>query len=105
MLWARSSTPAFKSGVFFRTANRAVPIPGDSITAEQSLGAQVSAEIAPGVWFLEGCREMTIFSEHYDFTITLLQLGRQTGQFQKDDSVDDPEDLGRLIRRNHGLDS
>ena len=28
----------------------------------------------PGVWFAEEAREMTVFSEQYDFTITLLLL-------------------------------
>ena len=42
-----------------------------------STGAQPGTvkQIVPGVWFREEVREMTIFSEQYDFTITLLLVG------------------------------
>jgi uncharacterized protein DUF955 len=106
MLWARSSTPALKSGVFFRTANRAVPVPDGSLIMQQPLDEddRAGVDMEPGVWFEESCREMTIFSEHYDFTISLLQLGRQTTPTPDFEKVEEEaEDLGELIRRNHHL--
>jgi hypothetical protein len=106
MLWARSSTPAFKSGLFFRTSNRAVPIPDGSLTAQQPSDehSRAGVDIGPGVWFSEPCREMRIFSEHYDFTISLLQLGRQyRSSLDFEITEDDTEDLGQLLRRKHGL--
>jgi hypothetical protein len=106
ILWARSSAPAFKSGVFFRTANRAVPIPDGSLIVQQPSDedCRVGVDIEPGVWFEEPCREMTIFSEQYDFTISLLQLGRHTRQIPEfEKAEEDDVDLGEIIRKNHGL--
>jgi hypothetical protein len=106
MLWARSSTPAFRTGAYIKTAGRVVPIPNESLAAQpqDDEDSRTGVSIRPGVWFLDGCHEMTIFSENYDFTISLLQLQHKSGSaIDFDDREGEDEDLGQLIRRNHGL--
>lgn len=105
ILWARSSEPALKTGAFIRTAGRAVPIPENSIAARPSgaVGSRDGVELPAGVWFPEPCREMTIFSENYDFTVSLLQLENESRRRYSDDDEEEVQDLGALIRRNHGL--
>tara|TARA_R110002049_G_scaffold138614_6_gene298806 strand:+ start:10551 stop:11360 length:810 start_codon:yes stop_codon:yes gene_type:complete len=77
ILWARSSKPAFRTGVYFKTSNRPpIPVPARSLAsglitlASQRQGIQ----LPPNVWFGESCDEMVVFSELYDFTISVLQL-------------------------------
>ena len=77
ILWARSSKPAFRSGIFFKTSNRPpIPVPENSlaaglITNENQLQG---IKLPTGVWFEESCEEMVIFTELYNFTISVLQL-------------------------------
>jgi hypothetical protein len=74
ILWSRASDAAFKTGTFFRTSGAPVEIPEASLAATQDRALDGRSGILhrPGVWFDEEVREMTIFSEQYDFTITLL---------------------------------
>ena len=76
ILWSRASEPAAKTGAVFRTAGGPIEIPSASLAATQDLlvDGRTGVLHGPGVWFGEELREMTIFSEQYDFTITLLLL-------------------------------
>jgi hypothetical protein len=76
ILWSRASDRALKTGAFFRTSGAPVPIPAPSLAAtrDQSVDGRSGVFHRPGVWLPEEVREMTIFSEQYDFTITLLLL-------------------------------
>ena len=76
VLWSRSSDTALKTGAFFRTSGAPVEIPAASLAAtrDQLVDGRAGVLHGPGVWFAEDVREMTIFSEQYDFTITLLLL-------------------------------
>jgi hypothetical protein len=76
VLWSRSSDMALKTGAFFRTSGAPVEIPAASLAATQDQLADGRAGVlhGPGVWFGEEVREMTMFSEQYDFTVTLLLL-------------------------------
>jgi IrrE N-terminal-like domain len=76
VLWARSSTPALKTGAYFRTSAGPIEIPGASLAARQDLlvDGRTGVEHGAGVWLREPVREMTIFSEQYDFVISLLLL-------------------------------
>jgi hypothetical protein len=77
VLWSRSSDKALKTGAFFRTAGGPpVEIPATSLAAtrDQLIDGRTGILHPPGVWFSEEVREMTIFSEQYDFTISLLLL-------------------------------
>jgi IrrE N-terminal-like domain len=76
ILWSRASEPAAKTGAVFRTSSGPIEIPPASLAATQDLLIDGRAGVlhGPGVWFGEEVREMTIFSEQYDFTVTLLLL-------------------------------
>jgi hypothetical protein len=104
ILWSRSSPAALRTGAFFRTAGRVVPIPGGSVAARelQIESPREGTDLPAGVWFAEPCKEMTIFSENYDFAVSLLQLPNEYTYALGDDE-DQSEDLSSIIRRNHGL--
>ncbi len=77
ILWARSSEPAFRSGIYFKTSNRPpIPVPENSLAAGliTNENQRQGIELPTGVWFEENCEEMVIFSELYNFTISVLQL-------------------------------
>jgi hypothetical protein len=78
ILWARSSKSAFRSRIFFKTVNRPpIPVPANSLASGQLTTARQSVGVSmpEGVWFKdESCEEMVIFSERYDFVISVLQL-------------------------------
>ena len=74
---SRASDPAWKTGAFFRTSGRPVHSPGGSLAAQGESGAdgRDGIDLPPGVWFRnEEAREMVVFSEQYDFVISLLLL-------------------------------
>lgn len=105
ILWARSSQRALMTGAFFRTSRGPIQIPQGSIAGRQITidSPRAGADLPAGVWFQEPCREMTIFSENYDFTISLLQLQNDGGRQYSDDDKEEEDDLVDRIRRNHGL--
>ena len=76
ILWSRASDMALKTGAFFRTSDGPIEIPAASLAAtqDQLVDGRAGLQHGPGVWFAEPLREMTIFSEQYDFTISLLLL-------------------------------
>ena len=83
-LWARSSESALKTGAFLKTSGLVVPVPQKSVAARPVAiaDARLGVELPSGVWFKESCREMSVVSENYDFTISLLQLsGSGDGRF------------------------
>jgi hypothetical protein len=91
ILWARSSTPALKTGAFFRTSGRTIAVPGNSLAARQDMlvDGRAGIKLPAGVWLPENVREMTIFAEQYDFAITLLLLEDRDYTVQLDG---DPEE-------------
>lgn len=107
VLWARSSKNALKTGAFIRTSRGPVAVPEGSIAARSNAveSPRDGTELPAGVWFNEPCREMAVFSEQYDFAISVLQLPNDDGRprSEKDEDEDDDEDLVDRIRRNHGL--
>lgn len=76
ILWSRASEPAAKTGTVFRTSGAPIEIPPQSIAAtqDQLVDGRAGVSHGPGVWLGEDVREMTIFAEQYDFTISLLLL-------------------------------
>jgi hypothetical protein len=79
ILWSRASETALRTGAFFRTSGGPIEIPSTSLAAtqDQLVDARAGLQHGPSVWFPEPSHEMTIFSEQYDFTITLLLLENQ----------------------------
>ena len=92
ILWSRASEAAAKSGAVFRTSGRPIEIPVQSlaVTQDQLVDGRAGVLHGPGVWFGEEVREMTIFSEQYDFTISLLLLEDRDGYvpLEQDDEID-----------------
>jgi len=83
ILWSWSSDRALKTGAFFRTSGPPIEIPAASHAATQDhlVDGRTGIAHGPGVWFAEPVREMTVFAEKYDFTITLLLLENRDRNF------------------------
>lgn len=106
VLWARSSESALKSGAYLKTSALVVPVPDKSVAARIgtfAADARLGVDLPPGVWFRDACREMSIVSENYDFTISLIHLEAWSGRMSGADEEAEPETLDVTIRRRHGL--
>ncbi len=104
ILWARSSKSALKSDAFFRTANTApVSIPTASLAAQRNLidGSKGVADLDRRVWFQEPCREEVLFSDHYDFTISILHLDDSVSRFSMDEEGEE-DTYDRMMSRTPG---
>jgi IrrE N-terminal-like domain len=83
ILWARSSATALKTGAFFRTSAGPIAIPATSLAAQRLTSEKhTTKEHELGVWFPEPLTEMTVFSEQYDFAISLLLFSNDPPAFQ-----------------------
>lgn len=98
-LWARSSRNALKTGAFFRTSRGPIEIPmaSHAATLDPSVDGRLGVRHDPGVWFPEPVREMTIFSEQYDFVISLLLLEDVHGYRYEEEETSDIYD--RFVAR------
>lgn len=107
ILWARSSKAAYKSGVYIKTSGLVVPVPDNSVAARPDafVDARMGVNHPPGIWFSEACQEMSIVSENYDFTLSLIQLTPGSGyhSFDANDDEEDCETLADKIEHIHGL--
>lgn len=99
ILWARSSQSALKSGAFFRTHNRVVSVPTDSLAASDDSGPpeRQGIELAARVWFPQepremSLREMKIVSDRYEQTMSLLIFPSAEPRWMRD--ADKEEGLG-----------
>ena len=76
ILWARSSQPAFKSGVYIKTVGcPPVAVPEKSLANQRSTlsDSKVETQHPEGVWRKdEPVKELTVFSDKFDLVITLL---------------------------------
>lgn len=93
ILWARSSKPALKSGLYFKTRDRPpIEIPRNALAADIKAlnGTSLIRELADDAWFNEPCTEQVIVSEQYDFTLSLLHFATAKGYNSKD--MDEPTD-------------
>ncbi len=83
ILWSRSSTPALKTGAYFRTSAGPIAIPVASLAAQRlNADSRGTKDHGAGIWFSEPVSEMTIFSEQYDFVISLLLLPNDPPPFE-----------------------
>lgn len=77
ILWSEASPAAHRSGRFFQSRRQAIEIPADSLAARPELTAypREGVPLPRGTWFPdEETVEMAIYSEQYDFTLSLLEL-------------------------------
>jgi len=98
ILWARSSTPALKTGAFFRTSAGPIEIPSASLPVTQDLlvDGRASIDHGEGIWFREPVREMTVFAEQYDFAISLLLLN-DAAPFVSFDEESEPDTYDKMV--------
>jgi len=92
ILWARSSAAALRTGAYFKTVNvPPVPIPVQSLAAQRHLlgGNKGIASLDAGTWLREPCEEMVLFSDQYDFTISLLHFREAPSRFELDEEAED----------------
>ena len=101
ILWARSSGPAFKTGAFFKTADRPpIPVPSKSLAAQREAAEKNNRvlEIDTGIWLKEPCEEMVLFADQYNFTISLLHLDEATSDFESNEK-NEPDAYDRIASR------
>jgi hypothetical protein len=94
ILWAKPSESALKSGIFFRTSKGPIEIPSQSHAARQDMlvDGRTGVVHPSGIWFREPVQEMTVFSEQYDFVISLLTLEDRDRHELSDEPVEDSYD-------------
>jgi len=100
ILWSRASEAAAKSGAVFRTSGGPIEVPSQSLVAtqDQLVDGRNGIQHDLGVWFDEPVREMTIFSEQYDFAVTLL-LMEDRDRYFRHEAEDEPDVYDRFAGR------
>tara|TARA_R110002072_G_scaffold5527_1_gene35275 strand:- start:1175 stop:1993 length:819 start_codon:yes stop_codon:yes gene_type:complete len=77
LLWAKSSSEAYRNGYFLRSKQQIIPVPNGSLTHEltkhgtQRLEGTHSKETRWGDW---RCLEHCLLSDQYDFAMTILHI-------------------------------
>ncbi|WP_138511455.1 ImmA/IrrE family metallo-endopeptidase [Maricaulis alexandrii] len=104
VLWAKPSRPALRSRLYIKTRGvPPVPLPESSPAADRAvvIDQTTSMAHAPGVWFpKEGCEELVLFADRFDFALSLLHFGDEPrGGF--DEEADD--DDARLLASDQGM--
>lgn len=100
ILWARSSNSARRSGAYYRTANQPpIEVPSQSLAALQNEvdieQARKGVAFDSNVWFREPSEEIAIFSEQYDFTISIVHLERSV-RYEDADFREDSAPLNKF---------
>jgi len=101
--WARSSRSALKSGLYIKTRSKPpIEMPGRSLAQNRSIisGNTGNVEHENRTWFNEPCQEHVLFSDQYDFTISLLHFDDNTVQLETELEQEDTYD--RMINRALG---
>ena len=92
VLWARSSKRAFRTGLYIKTAGRPpVPVPPSALACRQHEldGGRGSTSHSPGVWFPEECEELVLYSDQYDFAVSLLHFSNAVESFERDEETEE----------------
>lgn len=104
ILWARSSEPALKSGLYFKTRNRPpIETPTKSLASDtnHSSGTSSICEYDADVWLRQPCTEQVIVSEQYDFKLSLLHFPDSDHELELlEEPIEDTTD--RIRRRMSG---
>lgn len=88
-LWAKSSEPALKSGLYIWTKKDMFELPQLSATVRQDFDASSGVKHPPDVWFDEPATEMCFRSDRYDQEITLLHFGSLGPREQSEELIED----------------
>ena len=104
MLWAKSNESAFKSGAYFATRKRTIPVPRASLVySDNCSGAAQSQSIQAKVWFPREpayveLTEMSKIAGNYDYTLSLLLMPEaEWRQPQHDDGEPEEDTYDRFI--------
>lgn len=93
ILWARSSTPAFKSGAYIKSSvSPPVPVPDESpiVLHSMTLGLLPAIQHPERIWLSEPVEEHALVSKRYDLGLSLLLLGN-LGPIAQVDEADAPD--------------
>lgn len=92
--WAKTSTPALKSGRYIRTRDTVFELPPAPTAATGDFRHETAQGIEQpaGIWFPEPVTEMCIRSDRYDLEMTLLHLPRQAPVHQDEEDEEDTFD-------------
>ncbi|MER8803236.1 ImmA/IrrE family metallo-endopeptidase [Mesorhizobium sp. M0998] len=103
ILWARSSDAAWRSGAYFKTSAGPIEIPAAALPSRPELlvDGRGSIEHPHSVWLREPVREMTVFAEYYDFSLSLLLLedGRPVSYEEAEPELDTYDKFVPAARR------
>ena len=104
VLWSRSSRRALRTGRYFRTASGPpVPVPASSLAnAPIGTAGPTTVRHDTGVWFDEPCEEIALFSDRYDFAISLLHLEDAETDDQFEDEPDEIDTYEGILRKTPG---
>jgi len=104
MLWAKSNESAFKSGAYFATRKRTIPVPRASLVYSDNCSeAAQSQSIQAKVWFPREpayveLTEMSKIAGNYDYTLSLLLMPEaEWRQPQHDDEEPEEDTFDRFI--------
>jgi len=97
--WAKTSTPAFKSGRYIKTRDTMFNLPqlATAVTKNYCDETALGIAQAAGVWFPEPVTEMCIRSDRYDQEMTILHL-KPSGQVHHDEEIEE-DTYDRFVRR------
>lgn len=104
ILWARSSKPAHRTGAYFRTAHvPPIEIPSQSLAAQRHkvAGSKGAVDHDAVVWLQEPCQEVVLFSDQYNFTMSLLHFTQHNCRFEMGDELGD-DAFDRMASRTPG---
>lgn len=90
--WCHRSAAATRARIFFPSG---MELPKGSLAAAKfNLAPADGVELAPGVWWSRGVRELVIFADHYEMTISLLvfEEHRALPDGWEDETVEDTLD-------------
>lgn len=98
ILWARSSDPAWRTGAFFKTSTGPIEIPAAALPSRPQLltDGRGTIDHPRGVWLRESAREMTVFAEYYDFSLSLLLLEDGRPAFFEE-AEDEPDTYDKFV--------
>lgn len=105
LLWAKSNEAAFRSGAYFATRKRTIEVPRRSLTHTcNCIATQQTGATQACVWFPKEpedmlLTEMTLVSDQYDYTLTLLLMPEAEWRRPMHDDEEPEEDtVDRFIR-------
>lgn len=105
VLWSRSSKAALKSGLYFKVNGRPpIALSNASLACQRKNvnGHTAGIDHDHRVWFDRPCREQVLFSDQYDFTISLLYFDDRSANLHLDEEEEAEDTFEGFNRRTSG---